>query len=60
MECQPQNPEFRINHENFHPYAVHSYVPQEQHKKGTALHKIDLKKCQHPGWESHWLGIKPE
>ena len=24
MECQPQNPEFRINSENFYPCAVYN------------------------------------
>ena len=24
MESQPQNPEFRINPENFHPWGLHA------------------------------------
>ena len=26
MESQPQNPEFRINPENFHPCSIHGLV----------------------------------
>ena len=31
MESQPQNPEFRNNHENFHPRS-HSFTPTMEFK----------------------------
>ena len=46
MECQPQNPEFRINPENFQPCGVHTLdqlnlksvpVPDEFHQDGYKL-----------------------
>ena len=30
MESQPQNPEFRINPENFHPYATEGLLSKLQ------------------------------
>ena len=36
MESQPQNPEFRINPENFHPCVIVSlqgYPERKSHKK---------------------------
>ena len=36
MECQPQNPEFRNNSENFHP-CVHLYSHQDLSLFGFTL-----------------------
>ena len=41
MESQPQNPDFRINPENFHPCAYHLL----QYKLFVAL-KIFFTKCR--------------
>ena len=38
MESQPQNPEFRINSENFHPCATVTVISKFVCYKGTALY----------------------
>ena len=30
MESQPQNPEFRSNPDNFHPWLLHFRVPEKE------------------------------
>ena len=41
MESQPQNPEFRINHENFHPcYRVNAKILVTPKKKHTTKLQI--------------------
>ena len=47
MESQPQNPEFRINPENFHPWKYHKckiVLMTLKHAKGSLLLKHGDKK----------------
>ena len=41
MESQPQNPEFRNNPENFHPYFMHFFIDKY---KIVSWHLVDNKK----------------
>ena len=40
MESQPQNPEFRINPENFHPCETHRHKQKQDQRsnKGKSSH----------------------
>ena len=53
MEKQPQNPEFRINSENFHPcllnFLVKSIVNSDKTKKG-----ISVCKNKHGRWSKNY------
>ena len=34
MESQPQNPEFRINSENFHPWSIQFFIQWLRNNSG--------------------------
>ena len=55
MESQPQNPEFRINPENFHPWSYNSVIRLEFHFKNhnswnTTNKHIHVKYIQDASW----------